>query len=282
MNPNIQQLPQDIDSWAAFLSKAEIPVLKATARELKRLQEDDSQLSVRNVASFVMHDPMMAFRLLRYMQTHKSRHQLQDLVLVEQAIMMMGTNAFFQNLPPQPLVEEMLKDNLPALAQMLRLIRRAYRAANYAFDWAIHLKDLHAEEVRIAAFLHDVTETLMWCFAPGKMMHIHELQAADKTLRSFVAQEQVLDFKLADLQNALVEICQLPPLLAKLTQDHFSSDQRVRNVTLAVNLARHSANGWDDAALPDDYRDIAELLRMDVDKVMRIAGAPAPEPMPAQ
>ncbi|MDP1755153.1 MAG: metal-dependent hydrolase, partial [Methylotenera sp.] len=39
--------------------------------------------------------------------------------------------------------------------------------------------------------------------------------------------------------------------------------------------ARHSANGWDDAALPDDYRDIAQLLRMDVDKVMRVIGVPA-------
>ncbi len=42
-----------------------------------------------------------------------------------------------------------------------------------------------------------------------------------------------------------------------------NADQpRVRNVQLAVNLARHSANGWDDAALPDDYKDIGELLRV--------------------
>ena len=62
-------------------------------------------------------------------------------------------------------------------------------------------------------------------------------------------------------------------------QDEMSLEQRVRNVTLAVNLARHSANGWDDAALPDDYRDIAELLRVDVDKAMRIIGVPEmPQP----
>jgi len=46
---------------------------------------------------------------------------------------------------------------------------------------------------------------------------------------------------------------------------------------LAVNFARHSANGWDDAALPDDYRDIAELLRVDTVKVMRLVGAPTTE-----
>ncbi len=76
------------------------------------------------------------------------------------------------------------------------------------------------------------------------------------------------------MQKELVEAFQLPPLLLKLMQDSASNEQRVRNVTLAVNLARHSANGWDDAALPDDYRDVAELLRMDVAKVLRIVGVP--------
>jgi len=34
----------------------------------------------------------------------------------------------------------------------------------------------------------------------------------------------------------------------------------VRNVVLAVRLARHSAHGWDNPALPDDMDDIAQLL----------------------
>jgi hypothetical protein len=72
----------------------------------------------------------------------------------------------------------------------------------------------------------------------------------------------------------LVKAFQLPPLLSKLMQDSASNEQRVRNVTLAVNLARHSANGWDDAALPDDYDDVAKLLRMNVDRVKRIVGVP--------
>lgn len=35
---------------------------------------------------------------------------------------------------------------------------------------------------------------------------------------------------------------------------------RVCNVTLAVNLTRHSAVRWDDAAVPDDFRGIEKLL----------------------
>jgi hypothetical protein len=264
----------EIKTWVEFISTTDIPVLKQTAREITRLQEDEDKLSARAITATVLNDPMMVFRVLSYSQKHKSRHQLQDLLQVEQAILMMGTTTFFRDIPPNFLVEDALKNNLSALMHLLRLIRRAHRSAYFAADWATHLADLHAEEVRIAALLHDLSEMLMWCFAPDKMNTINAMQQADKTLRSHVVQQEVLGFKLHDLQKELVEVFQLPPLLSKLMQDGASGEQRVRNVTLAVNLARHSANGWDDAALPDDYRDIADLLRLDVDRTMRIIGLP--------
>jgi HD-like signal output (HDOD) protein len=265
----------NIKTWVDFIKTADIPVLKQTAREIARLQEDEDKLSARAITAAVLNDPMMVFRVLSYSQKHKSKHQLQDLLQVEQALLMMGTTTFFRDIPPNFLVEDTLKDNLTALMHLLRLIHRAHRAAHFAADWATHLADLHAEEVRIAALLHDLSEMLMWCFAPDKMNTIHNKQQADKTLRSHAVQQEVLGFKLHDLQKELVEVFQLPPLLSKLMQDEALNEQRVRNVTLAVNLARHSANGWDDAALPDDYHDIAEFLRMDIDRAKRIIGVPA-------
>jgi HD-like signal output (HDOD) protein len=264
---------KDIHTWISFIRNVEIPVLKYTAREIARLKEDEGNLSARAISSAVLNDPMMVFRVLSFSQNHRGKKQLQDLVQADQAILMMGTTSFFKNLSPNILVEDMLKTNLPALMHLLKLVRRAHQAAHFAADWATHLADLHAEEVRTAALLHDLSEMLMWCFAPDEMNTIFAMQQADKSLRS--ALEEVLGFKLIDFQKELVEAFQLPPLLSKLMQDSASSEQRARNVTLAVNLARHSANGWDDAALPDDYRDIAELLRMDVAKVMRIVGTPS-------
>jgi HD-like signal output (HDOD) protein len=266
---------KDIHTWISFIRNVEIPVLKYTAREIARLKEDEGNLSARAISSAVLNDPMMVFRVLSFSQNHRGKKQLQDLVQADQAILMMGTTSFFKNLSPNILVEDMLKTNLPALMHLLKLVRRAHQAAHFAADWATHLADLHAEEVRTAALLHDLSEMLMWCFAPDEMNTIFAMQQADKSLRSALAQEEVLGFKLIDFQKELVEAFQLPPLLSKLMQDSASSEQRARNVTLAVNLARHSANGWDDAALPDDYRDIAELLRMDVAKVMRIVGTPS-------
>lgn len=267
--------PSDLPSWIKFLSNTEIPVLKNTSRKLTELSKNENAVTARSLTFVVNHDPMMAFKVLRYMQNHKRKNQLHDLVLVEQAIMMMGTGAFFRDLPPKPFAEDLLHKNVPALTHLLRLVHRANRAAHYAFEWGVMLRDLHVEEVKIAALLHDLAEILMWCFAPEKMMRIHDRQHADKSLRSQQVQLEELGFKLADLQLGLTEACQLPPLLGKLMKDSTAGEQQVRNVTLAVNLARHSANGWDDAALPDDYRDIAEFLRVDVDKARHLVGANA-------
>lgn len=272
----VGEAARDIKAWVEFISTAEIPVLKQTAREIAHLREDEDKQSARNITTVVIHDPMMVFKVLCYSQKHKGRNQLQDLLQVEQAIIMMGATTFFKNIPVDYLVEDVLKTNLPALTHLLRLIRRAHRAAYFAADWATHLKDLRAEEVRIAALLHDLSEMLMWCFEPQKMNAMCAMQVADKTLRSKAVQQEVLGFTLQELQKEIVDSFNFPPLLAKLMQEEASGEQRVRNVTLAVNLARHSAHGWDDAALPDDYTDIAELLRMDVDKVMRIVGVPTP------
>jgi hypothetical protein len=51
-----------------------------------------------------------------------------------------------------------------------------------------------------------------------------------------------------------------------------AENPRVRNVQLAVDLARHSANGWTDPALPDDYQAISELLNIHIDGVLRKIG----------
>jgi HD-like signal output (HDOD) protein len=200
--------------------------------------------------------------LLRYLQQHKRRSQTSEVIQVEQALIMLGVEAFFSKVPAQPLVQQALKGQTEALIQFLHVVHRGHRASEYASDWSIRLNNMHFEEARIAALLHDLAEMLMWCFAPQDMLKIHSIQHQDKSLRSRAVQEHVLGFTLSDLQKALVKEWHLPELLLALMDDGNAKQTQVRNVVLAVNLARHSANGWNDAALPDDYRDIGELLRI--------------------
>ncbi|MFA6122015.1 MAG: HDOD domain-containing protein [Sideroxydans sp.] len=252
----------ELKRWVAKLTFAEMPVLKQTARDLAVLHEDEHKLSARGVAVAIESDPMMTVKLLRYLQEHKRRSQTNEVVEVEQALIMLGVETFYTNVPADPLVQDVLTGQTEALIQLLHVIHRGHRASKYARDWAIRLNNMHFEEIRIAALLHDLAEMLMWCFAPQDMLKIKAMQKQDKTLRSRAVQEQVLGFALSDLQKALVREWSLPQLLLTLMDDDNARLVQVRSVNLAVNLARHSANGWNDAALPDDYKEIGELLRI--------------------
>lgn len=261
---------KSLEYWVGLLTHADLPVLKQTARELAELREDDRRLTANSVAEVIARDPIMTVKLLRYLQKHKHKIQTTEIVQVEQALLMLGLGTFFNKIAPEPLAEDMLRSHLIALPRMLRVVHRSHRASEYAKDWAVRLRDLHYEEVRIAALLHDIAEILMWCFAPDSMSEIREMRHKDRALRSQSAQELVLGFNLIELQKELVVRWSLPQLLFTLMNDYGSDNPRVRNVVLAANLARHSARGWDDAALPDDYKDIGELLRMSAEDVMEI------------
>lgn len=251
-----------LKQWVEKLTSADIPVLKQTARDLATLHEDESKLSARSVENAIAADPMMTVKLLRYLQQHKRRSQTNEVVQVEQALIMLGVEVFYTKVPATPLVQDALAGQTEALIQLLHVIHRGHRASNYARDWAIRLNNMHFEEVRIAALLHDLAEILMWCFAPQDMLKIRAIQKSDKALRSRAVQEQVLGFALSDLQQELIKEWSLPQLLLTLMDDGNARQTQVRNVVLAVNLARHSANGWNDAALPDDYKELGELLRI--------------------
>jgi HD-like signal output (HDOD) protein len=274
----MEQTPKKLTGWVRFLSHAEIPVLKQTARDLARLREDAERHNAREVAGIVTRDPLMTLKLLRYMQGHKRLSQMQELVQVEQAIMMMGFNTFFNDIPTELVVENVLEKHMSALVHLMQTVRRAQRSADFAFDWAVRMRDLHWEEVRVSALLTYVAEMLMWCFNPEAMLEIRKRQNADKTLRSTDVQTEVLGFAGMDLQRALTVEWNLPALLMNLMDPKQARNPRVRNVLLAVNLARHSSHGWHDAALPDDFKQIGELLRTEPLHVMEIVGAPAVEP----
>ena len=277
----MSQQPKSMADWLAFFGQADIPVLKHTARELQRLHADESLCDARNIANVITDDPLMTVKLLRYMQTHKRRGQQHELVDVKQMLLMMGLETFFREVPATPIAEDLLRGHLDALVQLLQTVRRAQRSSSYAFDWSLRLHDMHAEEVLVSTLLSHVSEMLMWCFNPEQMLEILKRQQADKTLRSADLQKQILGFAGADFQRHLVQEWQMPELLLNLVDPAQKGTQRVRNVTLAVDLARHSAKDWDNAALPDDYREIASLLRMEPDRVEALVKAGPAEPTPS-
>jgi HD-like signal output (HDOD) protein len=270
----------DTEAWVALFSDASLPVLRATKRHLDEMRADIDKVNARELASVILHDPIMTVRVLSYIQPLRGRLLQHDITTIAGAIMMAGIHPFFHRFEELPTIEDMLKGENPhALLGILHIVRRAQRAAEHAHDWAIWRHDTNMEEVRIAALLHDLAEILVWTFAPKLGLAIHAQQVANPNMRSADAQFNTLGLVFQDIQLALCKLWHLPELLQTLIDDDNADRPRVRNVTLAVRLARHSANGWDDPALPDDYTDIGTLLNITPEAVRQRLGL---EPMPAR
>ena len=252
----------NLDQWVATLSQVEIPVLRGTVDELARLEKNKDNITARDISGIILRDPMLTLRVLRYLQEHRKNAQATEITTVGHAVMMLGITPFFRQFRDLNVIEAVLADRPHALEGFMAVISRAHHAAHYARDWAALRHDTESDEVIIAALLHDVAEMLLWCLAPASAMQIAEQMQQDTTLRSTTAQQGVLGFRLIDLQLALVETWHLPALLQTLMDDDHGNSPRARIVVLAVALARHSAHGWENAALPDDYAAVQKFLAL--------------------
>jgi HD-like signal output (HDOD) protein len=259
--------PRDLEGWTRRFARADIPALRRTVADLARLQEVEEHLNARDIAAVVLRDPLACLRVLAHLARLRGKRESAEIWTIEESVVMMGVVPFLRTFAAMPTVEERLGAQPQAHMGLVRVIRRAQTAAGWARDWAVRRQDLDVERITIAALLHDLAEMLLWCLAPDLALRIEAMQAADHALRSRNAQRAVLQIVLNDLQLELVRTWRLPDLLVEMMDDKHARRPRVRNVVLAVNLARHAAHGWDDAALPDDFRDIADLLHTSAEAV---------------
>lgn len=268
----------DLDAWVLYFSNVELPVLRHTQRQLEAARQNMDTVSGKDLAQIVLQDPLMAVKVLAYIQPLTTRRLHHDITTIAGAVMMLGIEPFFEHFKSLITIEDVLKTSSPqALLGVLQVIRRSQQAAQYAHDWAIWRVDHAVEEVTLAALLHDLAEILLHCFAPSLAIQIKESQRTHPGLRSKTAQKAVLGVTLQQIQKSLCRVWNLPGLLMEFT-DEESERPRVKNVLLAANLARHSANGWSDPALPDDISAIASLLNLSEEALGTRLGISLPDP----
>ena len=259
----------DIDAWIAFFGQADLPVLRHSVNELERLGQDADNTNGRVLAGVILQDPLLTLRVLAYIEKHRRQRQSTDITTIDRAIMMIGITPFFRDFQNLPVVEDRLKGHPQALLGLLKTVARARRSARWAHDWAIQRRDMDVDEITLATLLHDVAELMIWIFAPALALQFRNAQIAQPNQRSAILQEEVYGVPLYKLKLALTEAWRLPSLLALLLDDRQAENPRVRNVKLAVDLARHTANGWTDPALPDDFKGIRDLLRINQETLVR-------------
>ncbi|MDE2419304.1 MAG: HDOD domain-containing protein [Burkholderiales bacterium] len=250
----------DLAAWVRYFSEVEIPVLAETANALEELRAKEDDVDAGMLAAVIDSDPLMTIKFMAHVAGKRRPGDDTETETVISSLVMTGVAPFFRNFGVQPTVEERLQDQPQALEGLRELLQRARNAAHFAMAFAVHRGDTDAAVIHQAAFLHDFAEMLMWCHAPTLALDIRSKQQANSTLRSASLQRFVYHIELDDLRQALMKLWHLPELLVRISDGKHADHPSVRNVVLAVRLARHTAHGWDNPALPDDINDIAILL----------------------
>ena len=262
---------RDLAAWLEHFRTAPIPVLDATADAVRELATNEDAVDANGLAETVAADPLMTLKLLAHVGSANRRDT--DVETVVAALVLLGIGPFFRHFGELLTLGQVLHDTADAdevEAGLQAVLDRSHRAARFAIGFAAHRLDPDAAVIHEAALLHGFAELLLWCHAPALALEIARRQTADPSLRSAVVQREVLGIELADLQQALMKAWRLPELLIRLDGAHHAESTQVQNVVFAVRLARHTAQGWDNAALPDDVAEIAAMLQLGVEPTLTL------------
>ncbi|MBB1077490.1 HDOD domain-containing protein [Rhodoferax sp. 4810] len=249
-----------IGAWTHYFLHAEIPVLASTAAALEELRAKEDDVDANMLTSVIQADPLMTLKVLSFAAGLRKPSHATQTESITTSLVLMGISPFFRHFGQQRTVEDWLADQPEARDGLQQLLRRAERAGQFALAFAVHRGDTDATVIHQAAFLNDFAEMLVWLHAPTLAVKIREAQAADSTLRSSAIQKEVLGVEIADLRQALMKLWHLPELLINISDDRHAERSNVKCVVLAARLARHTAVDWENAAIPDDVEEIAQLL----------------------
>lgn len=258
--PRLTEPLPDLAAWTQYFQNVEIPVLAATATALEALRAIEDDVDAGMISKAIENDPLMTLKVLAHAASQRGGKTGTEIEAITSALLMMGIGPFFRTFVKLPTVEDRLHDQPQALQHLHELLQRAVRAGNFAVGFAVHRGDLDVGVIHLAAFLHEFPEMLMWCQAPTLCLRIFQAQEVDPTLRTASIQRSVLNIELDDLGQELMKSRNLSELLVRISDGRHPEQPAVRNVTLAVKLARHAAQGWENAAIPEDIEKIAELL----------------------
>ncbi len=253
----------DLQSWVRHFSQQEIPVLKQTLEHMRLLNDRLDNISIRDIAALVRHDPLLSLRLIRYLELHRHTSQVTDVTTLDRILLMIGLGGFFRTFGHALTLESKLAGLPEALEGCRRVCSRAYLAAKFAELIGTRRHDLDPEEVATATLLHNTAEILLWTEAPGLSIQISTLLIQNPGMRSRDAQKKILGITLHELHMELLNTWHLPKLMQHLQDERYAEEPRVKTVSVATSLARHLNNGWNDPGLPDDYQGVADLINIE-------------------
>jgi HD-like signal output (HDOD) protein len=257
----MSNLPGTIHEWVTFLETQDVPVLRRTIQELDRLRPSAERLTASQLAVVILRDPLMTLKVLRLANSARRGRLGTEITSVEHAIMMLGAVPLFKQFSSMAALEDMLAQQQPVLTSVLQVYSRSLHAAYQARQWAIQHQDIRVEEVYIAALLHDMSNIMLWIYAPQRAQ---EIRAAVRRERLYygVVHEKIMGFCVADFRLALAAAWHVPEMLAELVDCRNAGIPRVQGVLLGVSIAHIAERGWYGAQMEATLEAMADNLNL--------------------
>lgn len=262
-------LPSTIHEWVTFLEAKDVPVLRRTFLELEKLRPSAERISASRLAVIILRDPLMTLKLLRLANTSRRGRLSNEITSIEHAIMMLGVVPLFKHFSSLAVLEDMLVQQY-AHNSMLQVFSRALHAAYQARQWALQHQDIRVEEVYIAALLHDMTNMMLWIYAPQRAQEIRATVQRERLSYS-LAHEKVMGFSVVDFRAALTASWRFPEMLAELVDCRNARQPRAQGVLLAVSIAHLAERGWYGTEIEATLDAMADTLNLPLaETVLRV------------
>ena len=257
----MSEQPSTLHEWVSFLESQDVPVLRRTIQELEKLRPSAERLTASQLAVVILRDPLMTLKLLRLANASRRGRLSTEITSVEHAIMMLGAVPLFKHFASQVALEDMLAQQPHALTSVLQVYSRSLHAAYQARQWAIQHQDIRVEEVFIAALLHDMSNILLWIYAPQRAQEIRDAVRRER-LYYGVAHEKTMGFSVEDFRLALAAAWHFPEMLAELVDCRNAGVPRAQGVLLGVSIAHLAERGWHGACMEATLDAMAENLNL--------------------
>ncbi len=254
-------MPSTIHEWVMFLETQDVPVLRRTIHEFDKLRPSAERISASQLAVIILRDPLMTLKLLRLANSSRRGRLSAEITSIEHAIMMLGTVPLFKHFSSLVALEDMLAQQEQSLSSVRQVYCRALHAAYQARQWAIQHQDIRVEEVYISALLHDMTNMMLWLYAPERAQEIRDTVRRER-LYYGKAHEKVMGFSVEDFRIALAKAWRFPEMLADLVDCRNAGKPRAQGVLLAVSIAHLAEKGWYGPRMEACLEAVADTLNL--------------------
>ena len=114
-------------------------------------------MSGRRIASVILGDPLMAMRVISFLERKRGATQNHDITTIDRAVMMMGITPFFREFSDMPVVEDLLANRPKGAHQAAQGHRSRTACSGFARDRAAIRHDLDVNEITLAALLREAS-----------------------------------------------------------------------------------------------------------------------------